>query len=249
MKKIQVLCCLVSVLHAAEENNTGQDFTQPLRRFDARWKYNQFFGGPHKNTFTARFEAPYRFKNQWKISNRLDIPYAWLHQEPDQVENGLDDILFQLLFITPTYGKWTLGFGSQLIFPSATPSSLGSGKYQAVPTLGIKYDLASSWMDGAWTALVLRQACSFAGQSNRNSISQAYIQPILNIDLPRMWFLYFDPEIRFNWITHKWFVPFSLTVGKLITPKIVFSVAYKRAIIHDFPHYRQEVEIRMGLFF
>ncbi|QZA58238.1 hypothetical protein [Candidatus Rhabdochlamydia porcellionis] len=247
MKKIQVLCCLASVLHAAEEN-TGQDFTQPLRRFDVRWKYDQLFGGSYKNTLIARFEVPCQFENQWKASSRLDIPYAWLNQGSDQIENGLDDILFQLLFITSAYGKWTLGFGSQLIFPAATPSSLGSGKYQAVPTFGIKYDLAS-WMNGAWTALMIRQACSFAGQSNRNSISQVYIQPILNIDLPRMWFLYFDPEIRFNWITHKWFVPFNITMGKLITPKIVFSVAYKRAIIHDFPHYRQEVEVRIGFFF
>lgn len=85
-------------------------------------------------------------------------------------QNGLEDILFQLLIITPTYGKWTLGFGSQIIFPSATPTDIGTGKYQALPTFGIKYDLIS-WMKGAWTALLIRQAFSFAGQSNRTSIS------------------------------------------------------------------------------
>ncbi|MGL5626936.1 MAG: hypothetical protein ACRDDW_05415 [Candidatus Rhabdochlamydia sp.] len=241
------LCCLISTLHAAQQNNTGQDFTRPLARFDIRWKYDQFFEGAHKNTLTARTEVPYRFESQWQIYGRLDVPYAWLNQDSKK-QNGLDDILVQILIITPTYGKWTLGFGSQIIFPSATPTDIGTGKYQALPTFGIKYDLIS-WMKGAWTALLIRQAFSFAGQSNRTSISQTYIQPILNINLPKMWFLYFDPEIRFNWITHKWFVPFSMTIGKLITPKIVFSVAYRRAIIHDFPRYRQEVETRIGFFF
>lgn len=133
-------------------------------------------------------------------------------------------------------------------FPSATPSVLGAGKYQALPTFSIKYDLAS-WVRGVLAALLIRQAFSFAGQSNRSSISQTYIQPILNINLPRKWFLYFDPEIKFNWITHKWFAPFSMKIGKLITSEIIFSVAYRRAIIHSFPLYRQEVETRIGFFF
>lgn len=133
-------------------------------------------------------------------------------------------------------------------FPSATPSVLGAGKYQALPTFSIKYDLAS-WVRGVWAALLIRQAFSFAGQSNRSSISQTYIQPILNINLPRKWFFYFDPEIKFNWITHKWFAPFSMKIGKLITSEIIFSVAYRRAIIHSFPLYRQEVETRIGFFF
>lgn len=76
MRKLLILCCLTSTLHAAKQNNAVQDFIEPLRRFDIRWEYDQLFEGSHKNTLKARTEIPYFFENQWQISARLDLPYA-----------------------------------------------------------------------------------------------------------------------------------------------------------------------------
>jgi hypothetical protein len=125
---------------------------------------------------------------------------------------------------------------------------LGKKRYQLVPSAGFKYDL-SGWMQGAWSALMARQAFNITTSSNRPDIRVTYIQPILNIDLPDLWFLTFAPEALYDWKKKDWFVPFDITAGKMLTREVVASIEYKSAIRDDLKLFVNEVEARIGFFF
>lgn len=243
--------------------NNGQDFTRPLTRLDLRFKYRKENNDTHSETFTLRTDKPISLKNGWILSTRFDLPYNWTEDETvdayyygysvglsnsSKKLHGLGDILLQGLFITPTYGKWTYALGLRVLFPSAKYEELGSGKYRLLPTVAVKYDL-KDWVKGAWCALLVRQDFDVAGDKSRQSIQQTYVEPILNFDLPKGWFINFSPEMRYDWKSCHWFIPFDIMVGNVINKKWVLSLEYKNAIVNDFPQYKQEIEARIGYFF
>ncbi|HHT9127116.1 MAG TPA: hypothetical protein ACFYD6_15065 [Candidatus Brocadiia bacterium] len=241
---------------AEEAVNTGQDFTKPLTQFDISLKYQNLQEDFETTVITARVDKPFLLGNDWQLALRADLPYMWSdvpsadNPPPGENQEGFSDFLVQALFITPTKGKWTAGFGTQVIFPTAEKDSMGTGKYQLLPTLGVKYDLGETgWMKGAWAATLLRYAVDIGGDDDRPNINQTYIQPVLYITLPRLWFLTFAPEMIYDWRTENWHVPFDLLVGKMLTRKIVVTVEYKAAIVDDLPLYTQEVEFGIGFFF
>lgn len=234
---------------------TGQDFTTPLSRADLRLAYQRAADEEHGNTaVTARADGFLSLGGQWQLSLRADVPYMWSDEasadDPDDAtQHGLADVLLQGLLIAPVGGKGAYGLGAQLILPTASKDRLGSGKYQLVPTVGARYDLAM-WARGAWCAALVRHAFDVASNDNdRPHIRQTYVQPVLHLMLPRLWFLTFAPEARYDWRAERWFVPFDLTVGKMLTAKIVASLEYKTAIVDDLPLLSQEVEARIGFLF
>ena len=242
-------------LEKTGEVNTGQDFTRPLTRVDLRLKYQQIEHGEYHNTVaTVRADVPYALEGGWQFALRADLPYAWSDvpsgDNPDGgAERGLADALVQGLFIAPVGGRWAYGVGAQVIFPTASKDSMGSGKYQLLPTLGVKYDLGN-WSRGAWCAALVRQAFDVASKDDdRPYVNQTVLQPIVNLMLPRLWFLTFAPEARYDWRTERWFVPFDVLVGKMVTANLVVSLEYKNAIVDDLPLFSQEVEGRIGLLF
>ncbi len=266
-KEIQAICTVLlgagltlgaafaGAQQTAGEVNTGQDFTKPLTRLDLRLKYQEIEGGEFHNTVaTARADVPFTLGGGWQLSLRVDVPYGWSNvpssDNPDaEARNGLTDTLVQGLLIAPAGGRWAYGFGAQVIFPTASEDSMGAGKYQLVPSLGVKYDLGK-WSRGAWCAALVRQAFDVASKDDdRPYVNQTYVQPIVNLMLPRLWFLTFAPEARYDWRTERWFVPFDLLVGKMVTANLVVSLEYKNAIVDDLPLYSQEVEARIGFLF
>ncbi len=54
-------------------------------------------------------------------------------------------------------------------------------------------------------SMLVRQDFDVTGNKSRDSIQQTYLQPYLNIDLPKDWFLTFSPEMRYNWKSDSWF--------------------------------------------
>jgi hypothetical protein len=69
--------------------------------------------------------------------------------------------------------------------------------------------------------------------------------------LPQFYFLTFAPEMRVNWENHnRWFIPFDVTIGKMLNKTTVVSIEYKIPVCdQDYPIYNTEVEARIGFFF
>lgn len=110
-------------------------------------------------------------------------------------QSGLGDFqLFDLVSIKQSWGRW--GFGPAFIFPTATASSLGQGKFQAGPALGLVYTSITNLTIGA----VVQNPVSFAGDSSRPPTSALGISPTLTYNLPHGWFAGFsDFDMTFDW--------------------------------------------------
>ena len=245
--------CIIPLRAADEEVNNGQDFTRPVRRFDTLIKYDDMIGDASSSTLTLHAGLPFELRRGWMVSLSAELPYTRTKgispNNPEGISvNGFGEVFTEALFIAPTKGKWTYVVGAQYILPSASKKELGTGRDQLVPSAGFKYDL-SGWMPGAWCAVMAREAFDVAGYSGYSHINQTIIQPMFNINLPDLWFVTFAPEIRYDWRNSKWFIPFDITAGKMITRRIMMSINYKSAIDDDQKLYVNEVEGRVGFFF
>jgi hypothetical protein len=240
---------------AAEPVNTGQDFTRPVTRTDLRVKYQELIGNASAWTYTVRADKPVSLSNGWELAMRADLPFMSTNlSTPDHPEgnvgSGMSDALLQGLLVSAPGGVQSgYAVGVQALFPTASDERMGSGKYQLLPTAGLRRDM-SGWMEGSWWAVLVRQAFDVASRDDaRPGISQTYLNPALNLDLPGLWFVTFAPEARYDWREEKWHVPFDITAGRLVDRKTVFSLEYKSAVVDDLPLFEQEVEARVGIFF
>lgn len=118
---------------------------------------------------------------------------------------GTGDIQEQLYFAPKTKpGGLIWGAGPIFQFPSASPGSLGAGKWAVGPAA------AGLIMPGnIVTGMLVTQLWSFAGQANRPSISSALFQPFFNYNLKGGWAISTAPIITANWVAaqNKWAVP------------------------------------------
>jgi hypothetical protein len=239
---------------AKEEGfNNGQDFTNPLRRVEVIERYDDMAGSTWGNSVTLRAGLPLELRRGWRLSLRVELPYTWIkgisaNNPQGESIQGFSEVLAEALFIAPAKDKWTYVVGAQYIPPSASHEELGTGRYQIVPSAGVKYDM-NGWMKGAWFAMMARQAVDVGGYSGFSPINQTIIQPMFNINLPDQWFLTFAPECRYDWKKNKGFIPFDVTAGKMITKKIVMSAEYKSAINDDLLLFVNEFDVRVGFFF
>ncbi len=101
-------------------------------------------------------------------------------------------------------GALIWGAGPQFQVPSASPGTLGAGKWAAGPAV------AALIMPGRIvTGVLLTQLWSFAGQANRPNINLSLAQPFFNYNLAHGWALSTAPIITANWTTtqNRWAVP------------------------------------------
>jgi hypothetical protein len=111
---------------------------------------------------------------------------------------GIGDAAFQAYLAHDLDQNWAYGFGVRVVGPSAQ-DSLGSGKWQIMPGLGVRYSFTDLGPD-TYFVPVIRYALSVAGDPTRRNIRQAQISPKLNIGLSERWFITLYPsyDVRIN---------------------------------------------------
>ncbi len=125
---------------------------------------------------------------------------------------GLGDIQEQLFFAPKTQpGALIWGVGPVFQVPSASPGTLGAGKWAVGP------NIVGLIMPGKIVAGILAsQIWSFAGQIDRPNISAALFQPFFNYNLKGGWAISTAPIVTANWTAtqNKWAVPLGGGVAK-----------------------------------
>lgn len=107
-------------------------------------------------------------------------------------QSGLGDFsFFDLASIKQSWGRW--GFGPAMVFPTATATALGQGKWQAGPALAIIY----TGHENLTAGFAAQNPVSFAGDSSRPATSALSIAPTLTWNLPNNWFA---GHSDFNWV-------------------------------------------------
>ena len=239
-----------------EEVNTGQDFTKPLTRLDIRQKYQLLAQDKFASVTTFRVDKPFVLGNKWVLSTRFDFPFmttdAASRDNPNaDREFGSSDFLAQFMMIAPQAGKtWTWAYGVQTLWPAASQDEMGTGRYQIAPLLGGKMDLGFL-KKGSFAGMLLCEHIDAGGSDSRVKQNYLVVQPLLNINLPKAFFLNMSPEMRVNWENdNRWFVPFDIMLGKMLNKSTAVSLEYKTPLCdRNYPMYDHEVEARVGFFF
>jgi hypothetical protein len=107
---------------------------------------------------------------------------------------GLGDINYTG-FLSPAKSEaLTWGIGPSISIPTATDKKLGTQKWSAGPS-AVALVTPGPWVIGA----LARQLWSFAGDDDRQDVSQMLIQPFVNYNMAGGWFLTAAPIITANW--------------------------------------------------
>jgi hypothetical protein len=240
-----------------DPNYNGEDFTRPLRSFETRFIYDT---SSRAGTQTDR--GSWLLRTNWKVELNSGWRLGLLGQVPvvdkttssstgsDQ-EFGIGDAALQAALIHDIDRHWAYGFGARLVAPTAE-DSLGSGKWQIMPGVGVRYSFLETGPENYFVPVV-RYAVSFAGDPSRRNISEPQIAPTLNVGLPNRWFVTFYPsnDIRINFgspisgQTGPLFLPFDVSVGRKITDGLTVSLETAVGIINDYPVYKFKTELRI----
>ena len=180
---------------------------------------NTFFGvGPDDDTANVLNIQPVIPINLGPVNliNRTIVPLiylpdvtAGLAELPEGISGGstfgLGDINYTGFLSPAQSGEITWGIGPSISFPSATDEKLGTEKWSAGPS-AVALVQPGPFVIGA----LVRQLWSFAGDDDRQDVSQLLIQPFANYNMAGGWFLTSAPIITANWEANSddtWLVP------------------------------------------
>lgn len=148
-------------------------------------------------------------------------------------QTGLGDFsFFDVVTFKESWGKW--GFGPAMIFPTATATALGQGKWQAGPAVAAIYTGVKNLTLG----VVAQNPISYAGSADRPAVSSFSLTPTLTYNLPHGWFAGFDDfDITFDWQNNGHAtIPIGPQVGKIFTiGKVPVSLSLEGAWVPERP--------------
>jgi len=235
--------------------NTGENPARPKTRFEFRLKYQNLANQKEGWAFTFRADKVVRLENEWALAFRFDFPLLLRDTsptptaQPNNQSFGTSDLVSQILFVTPRIDNFAFGFGVQNIFPVASDTPLGRGKFIIAPVFaGIYYP--DAFPRGSFAGFVIRNEFSYAGNEDRPDVNQLVIQPLINVVFENKWFIGTTPDIRINWADdNSLFVPIDLTVGKIVGGNKALAVKGRVGLIKDYNFYDYEIEFTSSFFF
>jgi hypothetical protein len=122
--------------------------------------------------------------------------------EVGDTEFGLGDLTPEFFFsprkpiqLGP-HASLVWGAGPAFQFPTATDDLLGTGKWSAGP--GFVVFLSDERLH-ITTGFLILNLWSFAGEENRADVNAMTLQPFLNYNLPKGWYLTTSPLITADW--------------------------------------------------
>jgi len=210
------------------------------------------FGPANAMRFTSNVQPvlPVSITEDWNLIVRTILPiiYAQSPVKGGLDHHGLGDTT-QSFFLSPknTVGGWVIGAGPVFLYPTATDSALGSEKYGAGPTF-VVLKQESGWTYG----MLANQIYSITGNSDRDNVSAAFLQPFLSYTTKTHTSLIVNSESTYNWKAPetRWTVPINLMVQQVVRiggQPMAFQLGYR--YYADNPNSRPDSGPDMGIRF
>src|SRR6266404_5422571 len=186
----------------------------------------------------------------WELALSTDLP---LFAKNTITSSNQDGDFQAAIIIHDLDQRWAIGFGARLNAPTGG-DTLGSGKWQVMPAVGVRYALpeinSSSYLEP-----LVRYNVSFAGDPTKKNISNLQFAPTFNLGLPDRWFITFYPsaDIRINFgdpitgQTGRLFLPFDARVGRKLLDNVVLSLEVGVPIIKNYPVYDFKTQVRLNV--
>ncbi len=158
---------------------------------------------------------PISISENWNLISRTIVPII------DQTNGvpftgtrfGLSDTLQSLFFSPkkPTESGIIWGLGPAIQIPTGTQTLLGTGKWAIGPT-AVVLKMSKGWTYG----ILANHLWSFAGNEERASLNQTYMQPFLSYTTKTAWTYSLNSESTYYWNSDDLSMPFNLQISKLI---------------------------------
>ena len=172
-----------------------------------RFKANQT-----QNVVNIQPVVPFKVSDGLTLVTRTIVPFISQPWARGTSIQSLGDINPSVFFVPTLKGNFTVGVGPTMIIPSATDNRLSSQRWSAGPTGVLVYTkgpiVAGGLINNVW---------SFAGDGKRD-VNKMLIQPFLNYNLPKGWYLTSSPIITADWNSEDnkgWTVPVGLGFGRV----------------------------------
>jgi hypothetical protein len=161
-----------------------------------------------QNVLNIQPVLPLRLNADWNVITRTIIPVVY---EPALAPGagttgGLGDTSLAL-YLSPArpYRSLIWGIGPAFSFATATRRGLGQEKFSAGVS-AVALTIQGPWLAGA----LVTEVASVAGVAYRKNVNQMLVQPFINYNFPRGWYLTSSPIITANWQaagSQQWTVP------------------------------------------
>jgi hypothetical protein len=217
------LLTALPVLAVAEETDAelAQELTNPLAdlmSLPIQMNLDRNLGpwdDGTKVTTNVQPVIPFELNDDWNLITRTIVPVI----DQDDLfpgagsQFGLGDInaSFFLSPRQPTDWGLTWGVGPVVLLPTATDDLLGGEQWGAGPTaVGLV-------VNGPWTVgLLANHIWSFAGNDDRDHVSNTFVQPFAAYTWPTAWTVSVQSESSYNWNADQWSIPVNSAVSKLV---------------------------------
>ena len=154
--------------------------------------------------------VPISLNADWDLFARPSLDVIYLPSPHEQF--GLGDLQTSFALSPAKATTWVWGVGPIFQFPTASSSELGTGRWSAGPTAALVYS------EGPWSNYMLAyQLMSFAGNRERGSVNQTYIEPEISYNSESGWYVQCDPAITYDWTAdtaNGWTIPMGADIGK-----------------------------------
>jgi|SRR6185437_8610573 len=160
---------------------------------------------------------PMRISENWNLISRIITPIIYqptTTQPVNQGAAGFGDLNPSLFFSPAKPGKIIWGVGPALVFPTATNSILGQGKWSMGPSIVVLAQ-PRKWTLGG----LVNNVWSYTGQSSRPAVDQMVFQYFINYNLNKGWYITWQPTLTANWEADnggRWLVPVGGGVGRIM---------------------------------
>ena len=165
-----------------------------------------------QNVVNVQPVIPFKVSDGLTLVTRTIVPFISQPGPRGTSIPSLGDINPSVFFVPTLKGNFTVGVGPTVVIPSATDNRLSSKRWSAGPTGVLVYTkgpiVAGGLINNIW---------SFAGDDGRD-VNKMLIQPFLNYNLPKGWYLTSSPIITANWNQAEnkgWTVPVGAGFGRV----------------------------------
>ena len=234
-----LLLGLIPPLSGAQEKADGQSLEQAANDPTASLmsvQIQEVYAGDYHlldgetgNTLLLRSAVPFQTGSLNHIA-RGTLPIV---TDSPTGKTGLSDlVLFDLIVFNESWGRW--GLGPVMLFPTASHKELGTGMWAVGPAAGFVVR-----SDKLMWGIFNQNLFSFAGDTAREEVKLAILQPIVNYSLPDKWSVGLsEMNVTYDWVKSAWTnLPLGAKVAKLVRfgkLPVQFSGSYEYNFADDF---------------
>ncbi|HEY7087974.1 MAG TPA: hypothetical protein VH518_07785 [Tepidisphaeraceae bacterium] len=166
-----------------------------------------------KYTLNVQPVIPISLNQDWNLIARVIVPVIYQEELFPGLDSnfGLGDTTSENFFSPkqPVNG-WIWGIGPAFLFPTATDTALGGGKWAAGPT-GVVLR-----QEGPWTyGMLVNHLWSFAGDDDRRSVNATFIQPFLAYNTKSGFGVTVQAESTYDWNESQWTIPVGVFASQV----------------------------------